>query len=173
MALIIAISLFLLLYAYLLYPALVWLWGAVLPKRVLRGDVTPTVSFLIPAHNEIQHIGWKIRNTLQQDYPAERLEVVVVSDGSMDGTAEAARAIRADNVKVVCLPSRRGKPAAINAGLEHCGGEIVVLSDASRFLETRALRRLVSGFADEGVGCVSGMLAQQNGQGGAGRLSPA
>jgi cellulose synthase/poly-beta-1,6-N-acetylglucosamine synthase-like glycosyltransferase len=164
MWILLAASLFLLLYAYALYPLLVWLWGRVLPKRVNRRDITPTVSFLIPAHNEARHIARKIANTLQQDYPAEKMEVIVVSDGSTDGTAETAG--KGGKARVVAMPERRGKPSAINAGVAHSSGEIIVLSDASSFLEANALRRLVSGFADGKVGCVSGLLAPKGGQGG-------
>jgi cellulose synthase/poly-beta-1,6-N-acetylglucosamine synthase-like glycosyltransferase len=166
MWLILTASLTLLAYAYALYPALVWLWGRVLPRRVRRRDISPPVSFLIPAYNEAQHITGKIRNALQQDYPPDRMEVVVVSDGSTDGTDDLAGKTGAGNVKVVRRAVRSGKPSAINAGLGHCNGEIIVLSDASDFLEPNALRRLVSGFADDEVGCVSGMLVAKEGQGG-------
>ena len=127
---------------------------------------TPRVSVLIPAYNEAGHIAQKIRNTLRLDYPRDMLEVVIVSDGSTDGTCEAARAAGGEHVTLLSLPERLGKPSAINAGLRHCTGEIVVLSDASSALEEPALLNLVSGFADESVGCVSGVLVPRGGRAG-------
>lgn len=159
-------SLALLAYAYLLYPLLVWLWGTLLPRRVCRGAYAPPVSVLVPAHNEAKHIARKIRNTLQLDYPLEKIEIVIVSDGSTDGTEEIAAAMCGEGIKMVSLPLRRGKPAAINAGLERCTGEIILLTDASSVLEAGALRTLASNFADEDVGCASGMLLPEAGQGG-------
>ncbi len=161
-------SLALLAYAYLLYPVVVWLWGWFRPLRVRRREITPRVSVLVPAYNEARHIARKIRNTLQLDYPRDRLEVVVVSDGSTDGTREISGMAGGEGVKVVSLPERRGKPAAINAGVGHCTGEILVLTDASSLLDPCSLRRLVSNFADLSVGCASGMLVPPRGQAGLG-----
>lgn len=164
MKIVLVTALILLAYAYLAYPLAIWLWSKVRSRRVRRAGITLRVSFLLPAHNEARYIHGKIKNTLAQDYPRDMVEVIVVSDGSTDGTYEVAATVKKDNVKVLCLTSRGGKPSAINAGLRQCTGEIVVFSDASSMLEKSALRELVSAFADEDVGCVSGVLVPESGK---------
>src|SRR5690606_1916588 len=94
---------------------------------------------------------------LALDYPPDCLRVLVVSDGSTDGTADVARRFLGDGrVELHELPVRGGKAAALNRGLEHARGEVIVFSDASIMLERDALRRIVVPFADPRIGSVSG-----------------
>lgn len=116
----------------------------------------PTISMIIPVHNEAARLLGKIANTIALDYPADRLQIVFVSDGSTDDSVSILRAKRDPRISVLALPRRGGKAAALNAGLGHATGEIVVFTDASIALAPDALRAIVTPFADPGVGCVSG-----------------
>jgi cellulose synthase/poly-beta-1,6-N-acetylglucosamine synthase-like glycosyltransferase len=147
-------------YAYFGYPALLLLAGKLASQPVRRGDGTflPTVTVLVPAYNEAAVIGRKLDNLLGLDYPHDRLQLVVVSDGSTDGTNALLEAAAARDARLttVLLRERRGKANALNQGLARATGEIVVFSDSSILLDAQALRAIVQPFADPGVGCVSG-----------------
>jgi cellulose synthase/poly-beta-1,6-N-acetylglucosamine synthase-like glycosyltransferase len=115
----------------------------------------PTVSLIVPAYDEEDVIAAKVANALALDYPRERLQIVVASDGSSDATAERARAAGAS--LVLELPPG-GKVAALNAAAEQAAGEILAFSDANSVWAPDALRRLVAPFADPGVGYVCGRV---------------
>jgi cellulose synthase/poly-beta-1,6-N-acetylglucosamine synthase-like glycosyltransferase len=119
------------------------------------GAELPTVSLIVPAYDEEEVIAEKVANALALDYPRDRLQVIVVSDGSRDATAERARAAGAG--LVLELPPG-GKVAALNAGAEQAAGEILAFSDANSVWARDALRRLVAPFADQGVGYVCGQV---------------
>ncbi len=115
----------------------------------------PQVTLLIPAYDEQEVIAAKVANALALDYPRERLQIVVASDGSSDATAERARAAGAD--LVLDLPPG-GKVAALNAAAEQASGELLAFSDANSEWAPDALRRLVEPFADSAVGYVCGQV---------------
>jgi cellulose synthase/poly-beta-1,6-N-acetylglucosamine synthase-like glycosyltransferase len=115
----------------------------------------PPVSLIIPAHDEEQVIAAKVQNALALDYPRERLQVIVASDGSTDATAQRARAAGAD--LVLELP-RAGKVAALNAAAERASGELLAFSDANSSWAPDALLRIVEPFADRAVGFVCGQV---------------
>ncbi len=115
----------------------------------------PRVSLIVPAYDEEEVIGAKVANALALDYPRERLQVVVASDGSSDATVERARGAGAD--LVLDLPAG-GKVAALNAGAEQATGELLAFSDANSIWAPDALRRLVEPFADPAVGYVCGQV---------------
>jgi cellulose synthase/poly-beta-1,6-N-acetylglucosamine synthase-like glycosyltransferase len=115
----------------------------------------PGVSLIVAAHDEAEVIARKVENALALDYPRERLEIVVASDGSVDETVARARGAGAD--VVLDLP-RGGKAATQNAAVERAGGEILAFSDANAFWAPDALRRLVAPFADPQVGYVCGQV---------------
>ena len=123
------------------------------PPAFAEADL-PEVTVVIPAYNEEAWIGEKIRNTLALDYPSEKLEVVVVADGSTDRTFEVAQAV--PGVAAFFEPERRGKVAAMHRVLAHVATPIVVFTDANAMLEPDALRQLVAPFADPEVGAVAG-----------------
>jgi cellulose synthase/poly-beta-1,6-N-acetylglucosamine synthase-like glycosyltransferase len=123
----------------------------------------PTVSLIIPAYDEEEVIAAKVANTLALDYPRERLQVIVASDGSSDATAERARAAGAD--LVLELPPG-GKVAALNAGAEAASGEILAFSDANSVWAADALQQLVAPFADPEVGYVCGQVRFRDPEGG-------
>ncbi|HTS47306.1 MAG TPA: glycosyltransferase family 2 protein [Bryobacteraceae bacterium] len=144
-------------YTYAGYPLALLVLRLFVRRPVHRAQILPSVSFLIPAYNESRVIERKIRNSLALDYPAERLEVVVASDGSTDDTvAIAKRLADGRRVRVAAYPCNRGKMATLNASVPHLSGDIIVFSDASALLYPDALRRLVRSFADPDVGAVSG-----------------
>jgi cellulose synthase/poly-beta-1,6-N-acetylglucosamine synthase-like glycosyltransferase len=145
----------LLAYTYLLFPLLVLLRAALRPRPHDSGEITPTVTLVISAHNEAASIGAKLENLLSLDYPEDRLEVVIASDGSDDGTDELVRGYAERGVRLVSLP-RVGKAAALNAAVAEAGGEVLVFSDANSIYAPDALRPLVKPFADPSVGAVAG-----------------
>ena len=115
----------------------------------------PRVSLVIAAYDEEDVIAAKVRNVLALDYPRDRLEVIVCSDGSADATVDRARDAGAD--VVLDLP-RGGKVAAQDAGVRHASGELIAFSDANSTLDPDALRRLIEPFADPAVGYVCGQV---------------
>jgi biofilm PGA synthesis N-glycosyltransferase PgaC len=151
-------SVLLLAYTYVGYPALAWARAALRPRLPRTRAIEPTVTLIVVAHNEAARIAGRIENFLDLDYPRGRLEIILGSDGSTDGTAERAEAYRRDGVSVVAFASRRGKPAVLNDLVPKARGEIVVLADARQRFDRDALRALVGPFADSRVGAVSGEL---------------
>lgn len=145
-------------YIYFGYPALIFLVSRLRPRPFRRGG-EPTVTVLIPVYNEEGVIAEKIANTLALDYPPERLETLVVSDGSTDGTEEIVRRF-GEKVRLLTLP-RSGKAFALNEGARAARGEILVLTDANTLLEPGSLRPLVDPFADPSVGGVCGNKKQR------------
>ena len=144
-------------YAYAGYPALLLVLRLAFHRPVRKQPVEPTVTLLIPAYNEASHIAGKIRNSLQLDYPAEKIEILVCCDGSRDDTPEIAQGM-ADGVRVRVLrfPENRGKISTLNDGVRQARGEIVVFSDASTLLYRDSVRWLMTNFADPAVGAASG-----------------
>lgn len=146
-------------YAYAGYPLWLWLRAKLFPRPVLSGNVAPLVSVVMVVFNEAKVLPAKLENLLTLDYPADRLEIVVVSDGSTDATESILREhVRYPRVRVLLNQLSRGKSVNLNDALEIANGGIVVFTDARQMIERSALRRLVSNFADPDVGCVSGEL---------------
>ncbi len=156
----------LIVYAHLGYPLLLWALSGIFGERattVERDGEPPSVTLIIPAYDEEAVIERKIANARSLDYPADRLEIVVASDGSGDQTVELARAAGAD--RVLELP-RGGKVASLNAAVREATGEILAFSDANSYWRPDALRRLVARFADERVGYACGQVRFEGGEGG-------
>lgn len=155
------ISAALVLYHYVLYPATIILAARARPPEsdVPPPDAAclPTVTLLIAAYNEDRVIEAKLRNSLALDYPRDRLEIIVVSDGSNDATPAIARRFVERGVTPLHDPARRGKTAALNRGVAAARGEIVVFSDANNLFDSDALTRLVARFRDPRVGGACGL----------------
>lgn len=147
-------------FAYIGYPLVLWLGarltGAGVTRTAQSADDLPRVSLIIPAHNERPHIGAKLENVFALDYPPDRLEIIVVSDGSTDGTSDVVRDVGGARVVLVEVTTRGGKAGALNAGLERASHDLIVFSDAAILFPADALRNIVAPFADQRVGCVSG-----------------
>ena len=156
----------LIVYAHLGYPLLLWLlarvFGEDAPSPEADGEL-PQVTLIIPAYDEAEVIERKIANTRALDYPADRLEIVVASDGSSDRTAELASDAGAD--RVLELP-RGGKVAALNQAVREATGTVLAFSDANSYWRPDALSRLVARFQDERVGYACGQVRFQGGEGG-------
>jgi len=148
---------FLIGYAYIGYPITLGLLASLRSRPPFStGAALPTVSLIVPVHNELANIEAKIANNASLEYPSERLEVIYVSDGSTDGTDEYLAAHAGSRARVLRLPTRSGKGAALNAALAAAKNEIVVFTDASILLAPDALRHLVRPFQAADIGCVSG-----------------
>ncbi|MFY9561012.1 MAG: glycosyltransferase family 2 protein [Terriglobales bacterium] len=146
-------------YAYLGYAAWLWVRSRWAPLPVRRGAAEPAVSAVMVVRNEEAVIARKLENLLTLDYPPEKIEAVVVSDGSSDGTAAILEGFRDNSrVKTLLKPESQGKALGLNDGMKLASGEIVLFTDARQAIEPAALRLLVENFADPAVGCVSGEL---------------
>jgi cellulose synthase/poly-beta-1,6-N-acetylglucosamine synthase-like glycosyltransferase len=146
-------------YAYLGYPVWLWLRRWWSPRPVRRGKIEPFVSAVLIVKNEEDVIERKLRNLLALEYPAEKLEVVVVSDGSTDGTNRLLQdAGRGGHIQTVVKALSKGKAAGLNDAFKVASGEILLLTDARQEIESGALQRLIENFADPEVGCASGEL---------------
>jgi poly-beta-1,6-N-acetyl-D-glucosamine synthase len=148
----------LLAYTYVGYWALLWVRSKIRVKKVEAAPVQPPLSIVMVVRNEEAVVDRKMLNLLSLDYPAERKQIVVVSDGSTDRTNEILAPHVAEGATVLCSTESRGKAAGLNCAVAECRGEIVVFTDVRQPIETGALRRLVDNFADATVGCVSGEL---------------
>jgi cellulose synthase/poly-beta-1,6-N-acetylglucosamine synthase-like glycosyltransferase len=122
----------------------------------------PPVSVVIAAHNEARVIAATVENKLAQDYPKNLLDVIVVSDGSEDGTDELVERIGDDRVTLLRQEPRQGKTLALNRALQAARGEIVVISDANSLYRPDAVRRLVAAFEDDSVGYATGCLVYRD-----------
>ena len=150
-------------YTHVGYPTLLWGWAALRARESQAVRFEPTVSVLVVAYNEAARIRERIENLLALDYPRDRFEIVVASDGSTDDTVLRAQSYRRENVFVVGFNRRRGKSAVLNELVPQCRGEIVVLADARQRFERGALRALTARFVDPEVGAVSGELMLADG----------
>lgn len=148
-------------YIYLGYPLLVWLMARQKRPVVLHSGYRPRVSLLIAAYNEAADIEATLRNKIAQDYPHDRLEILVVSDESDDGTdalVEAVAATTAVPIRLFRQVPRQGKTAGLNSLVQHASGEILLFSDANSLWATDAITQLVKDFSDPQVGYVSGKM---------------
>lgn len=152
-------------YTYIGYPLLMAVWASAKGKPIAKKDMYPSLSILISAFNEAGTIGEKIGNLLGMDYPREKMEIIVGSDGSTDETYEViTKAAEEHKIHAILSSERLGKPAMLNKLAQDARGEIFVFADARQKFEKNALKELVKNFADPDVGCVSGelMLVDKN-----------
>ncbi|MGE5648157.1 MAG: glycosyltransferase family 2 protein [Acidobacteriota bacterium] len=159
-----ALSAICVVYVLLGYPLLL----AFLARRGARPvskrlDGFPTVSILLPVRNGERWIARKLETIRALDYPSDRVEVIVVSDGSTDATEAIARASTLPNLHIIAIP-RGGKALALNAAIERATGEILFFTDVRQELDPRSLRNLVACFADPAVGVASGELIIRDGR---------
>ena len=151
-------SLLLIGYVYAGYPCIIWLRARLVPHRAHREPIEPLVTIVLIAHNEETCIEARIENLLALDYPVERRQILVGSDGSTDETVARARRFAHEGVHVMAFRHWRGKAAVVNQLVRRARGEVVLFADARQTFDPQVLRRLVARFADERVGAVSGEL---------------
>lgn len=144
-------------FGYIGYPVVIWLASTFRPQRKQTDfAVKPAVSLIISAYNEVAIIEQKILNALRLNYPKHLLEIIVVSDGSDDGTDQVVERYAHDGVLLKRYPGRIGKTNCLNKAVPDARGEIIVFSDANAMYHSDAILHLVSHFSDERVGLVSG-----------------
>ena len=149
----------LLAYTYAGYPAWLWLRARFRRIPVRAGDTNLRLSIAMVVRNEERVIRAKLENLLTLDYPAELLDIVIVSDGSTDQTDTILHELAQNSrVQVVLNQLSQGKASGLNDAMQVAQGDVVVFTDARQTIESAALRRLVRNFADPQVGCVSGEL---------------
>lgn len=156
-------SVLLVVYPYIGYPTVLWIAARFAARRGRPvGGGTPAVTLLISVYNEADVMDEKLQNTLALDYPADRLEIAVVSDGSTDDTHAIASRYAHRGVQLWVYSGRIGKSACLNHAVARARGEVVVFSDANSRYHPRAVRELVAPFADPTVGFVTGRTAYRS-----------
>jgi cellulose synthase/poly-beta-1,6-N-acetylglucosamine synthase-like glycosyltransferase len=153
------------LYIYAGYPACAFLLALILNRGVRRADIEPRIAVIISAFNEEREIERTVLNKLSQDYPADRLEVIVVSDGSTDRTDEIVQAVAGHGkrrVRLLRQDPRQGKTQALNMALRQISAEVVVFADANSIYAPTTVRSLVRGFSDPTVGYITGRMVYTN-----------
>ena len=145
MELIFFAALFFSLYSYIIFPVFINFLGKFFPNHGKR-DCWPIVTIIISAYNEEKDIEKKIRNSLLLDYPEDKLEIVVSSDGSSDRTNEIAAGIKDKRLMLKAFPDRLGKTACLNKVIPNIKGEIVVFTDANSMFAPDMLQHLVTNF---------------------------
>jgi cellulose synthase/poly-beta-1,6-N-acetylglucosamine synthase-like glycosyltransferase len=146
----------LLVYVYAGYPALLAILAPFVRRKKPEPGYMPAISFLIAARNEEAGIGEKIEQTLALDYPADKLEILVLSDSSTDRTDEIVKSFPDPRVRLLRMEPRRGKTSAQNRGVREARGDVLVFSDATTVYHPHALRYLATNYEDSRVGAVSG-----------------
>lgn len=145
-----------LIYMYVGYPALLALLSLFFRRPKPRPDYLPTLSILISAYNEEASIRRKVEQTLALDYPPDKMEILILSDGSTDRTDSIVKSFTDPRVRLLRVEPRAGKTNAQNKGAEQCRGDVLVFSDATTVYHSQALRYLVCNYQDPKVGAVSG-----------------
>lgn len=158
----------LIIYTYAGYPFLIWLFSRAMPRPIADSTATPYVTLLIAAFNEEKVIAQKIENSLQLIYPRDRLQILVMDDGSEDRTQEIIKGYADRGVELAYNPPRRGKMAAINRAIQQARGEIVLFSDASNSYAADVVNEISAPFSNPRVGAVVGARAIEAGEGGLG-----
>ena len=155
-------------YVYAGYPLLLCLFTVIgRGKKHTQRDITPTVTLIISCFNESSVIEEKLRNTLGLDYPKDCLRILVVSDGSDDGTDDIVRGFEHLGIELIRQEGRLGKTMGLNKAMESVTSEITVFSDANAMYDEGAIKKLVRNFADNSVGYVVGAALYTDGNSGA------
>jgi cellulose synthase/poly-beta-1,6-N-acetylglucosamine synthase-like glycosyltransferase len=154
------------LFTYIGYPVSIWFLNLFFEKSVRKTywEEWPEVSVIVAAKNEEKNIHKRITNLVEQDYPKYKLEIIIVSDGSTDGTVrilqEIERELRSSPVsfETIVKQESSGKPSALNEGVMRAKGSILVFADVRQQFTATAIKELVANFSDTEIGCVSGEL---------------
>ena len=146
-------------YTYIGYGLILWVLVRI--KEIFypspkpeEGKVFPAVTLLIAAYNEQEVVEEKMKNSLELDYPREKLNIVWVTDGSNDRTNEILKGY--PEVKLLYLKERKGKSAAVNRAMQHIDTPLIIFSDANAMINREAVREIVMLFGDPKTGCVAG-----------------
>jgi cellulose synthase/poly-beta-1,6-N-acetylglucosamine synthase-like glycosyltransferase len=145
------------LYTYAGYPAIIWMLARLRPRPWTANPITPSVSVVLAVHNCAALLSSKIEHLLGLDYPNIK-EIIIVSDGSTDGTAELLAGQCNPRLTTLILNEHGGKAVAVNAGVAHATADVILFVDIRPEIAPGAIQQLVSNFADPKVGCVAGEL---------------
>jgi glycosyltransferase involved in cell wall biosynthesis len=145
-------------YAYIGYPLILWIVASIRPRGILARDSAPwpSVTITLPVYNALSSIAPTLESLLELDYPRDRLQILVISDASTDGTDNVVRRFADRGVELLRLPERRGKTTAENAALAVSRGEILVNVDSTILVPAGSLKKLVRVFDDPTIGVASG-----------------
>lgn len=157
-----AASVVFILYVLAGYPLLLAIYARLFPKPIQKASVSKRLSVIIPVRNGARWIEGKIRSLLASNYPADLIDILIVSDGSTDDTNELVLGYPDERVRLLALPPG-GKAIAVSRGFENVTGEIIVLSDVRQEFDPDAIQLLVRCFADPSVGVVTGELVIRQG----------
>lgn len=149
-------------YTYVGYSLTIYLLSLFVLRPLRRAPMEPHVTYLITAYNEEKNIRGKLEQVLSLDYPRDKLEIIVASDGSTDRTDDIVREFAARRVRLVRVEGRVGKTETQNRAIREATGEIVIFSDATTSYEKSAIRNIVRNYADPEVGAVSGRYEYRN-----------
>jgi cellulose synthase/poly-beta-1,6-N-acetylglucosamine synthase-like glycosyltransferase len=146
------------LYAYVVYPVIVWLVAVIRPSELVvdQAEDWPSLTITVPVYNAVSSLRGTLERLLELDYPREKIQLLVLSDASDDGTDDVVRALASRGVELLRAPVRRGKTAAENAAALVARGEIIVNVDATVVVPSGSLKPLIRAFIDPSVGVASG-----------------
>jgi len=165
------ISVFMVFFAYFGYPLTLAIIGKFVSFTPKRERIEPSVTLIITAYNEERRIRKKLENTIKIDYPRDKFQVIVASDGSTDKTNDIVRDFADRKIELLDVKDRKGKENAQKEAIKIARGEIIVFSDVATILDPSGIREIVSNFADPAIGCVSSedrMIEDSSGSGGGG-----
>ena len=155
-------SLCCILYTYAGYPVIMWMLARLRPHRWKVAPITPSISIVLAVHNGVALLSRKIDHLLGLDYPNIK-EIIIVSDGSTDGTAELLAEYHHPRLSPIVLKQHVGKAVALNSGMAQAHADVVLFVDIRPEIASGAIQHLVSNFADPKVGCVAGELILHQG----------
>ncbi len=145
------------------YPALLAIYARLFPRPIRKASAYPHVSIVVPVRNGARWLEGKIRSLLDSHYPENLIDILIVSDGSTDGTNALVQQYPDSRVRLLALPAG-GKATAVSQGIQNVHGEIIVLTDVRQDFAPDALANLVACFADPAVGVVTGELVIREGR---------
>lgn len=148
-------AVFVVFFAYFGYPLTLAIIARKKERRVNKAPILPTATLIITAYNEEARIREKLENTTTLDYPREKLQIIIASDGSTDKTNNVVEEYADQGVELLEVVARGGKENAQREAVQHAHGEVLVFSDVATRLDPDGLRKIVANFADPDVGCVS------------------
>jgi cellulose synthase/poly-beta-1,6-N-acetylglucosamine synthase-like glycosyltransferase len=165
------IALIIIFYAYFGYPISLYILNYFISKNIKKSEYYPRISIIIAAHNEEILIRDKIDNTLAIIYSRDKLQIIIVSDGSNDGTNDIVSGYKERGIELLAIPARGGKENAQKEAIKKAEGDIFIFTDVATILDPLAVMQIVSNFSDPEIGCVSGedrMISEDGKQGGEG-----
>ncbi len=154
------ISVFGLFWTYAGYPIFIWFLSKIIKKEHKYDEnYKPNVSLMIMSYNEEKTIEKKIKNTLEQNYPKEKLQVMVVDSVSTDKTREIVEKYKNKGIELIKQEERRGEASAMNYGIKYARGDIIISTDANSYFNKDAIRHIVKHFSDPNIGIVGGEMS--------------